>query len=229
MKAHLRGNHLKRMKREVVIFKGSKEGIQIFCDEVSDWSEILEYLKSRLDGKEGTFFKGASVIIHLGARTLSSQDIAALWEILSQAKMRIKGIVTETDKEITKGALISNSENRQVLESENINVLPTLIIKKNVRSGQDVTFAGNVIIFGDVNPGAEIKATGFVMVLGDLRGTVHGGAQGDQKAWVSALRMQPTQLRIAEYITRAPDEEPLQPEVAQIDKGIIVVRGIHTY
>ena len=83
-----------------------------------------------------------------------------------------------------------------------------------------------VVVMGDVNPGGEIIAGGNIVVMGHLRGVVHAGALGSQKAVVAAFRLQPTQLRIANHITRAPDGEeiiPNQPEVARIRNGIVVI------
>jgi len=42
--------------------------------------------------------------------------------------------------------------------------------------------------------------------VGKLHGTAHAGAFGDDEAVVCALDLSPTQLRIARYITRSPDE-----------------------
>ena len=64
------------------------------------------------------------------------------------------------------------------------------------------------------------------MVWGDLRGTVHAGAAGNKNAWVAAQRLQPTQLRIGKFITRAPEEGPEEPEIAEIVDDMIVVRQL---
>lgn len=76
---------------------------------------------------------------------------------------------------------------------------PTLLLRKTLRSGQKVIFAGNVVVMGDVNPGAEIEAEGDVVVLGTLRGLAHAGCSG-REAQVMALVMQPTQLRVGEQL-----------------------------
>lgn len=104
--------------------------------------------------------------------------------------------------------------------------LPTVMIERTLRSGQSVHYDGNVVILGDVNPGAQITATGDVVVMGVLRGTVHAGAAGDEAAGVIAFRLQPTQLRIAGFISRSPDEDagnPQQPEIAQVKDGIVTI------
>jgi len=102
-----------------------------------------------------------------------------------------------------------------------------LITRRTLRSGQQVRHPGSITVIGDVNPGAEIVAGGDIVVWGKLRGTAHAGAMGDANAIVCALDMQPTQLRIAQHITRSPDErrrKPL-PEVARVRNGQIVVES----
>jgi len=101
----------------------------------------------------------------------------------------------------------------------------TILVQRTLRSGQKIFFDGNVVVLGDVNPGAEIVASGNVIVMGVLRGVVHAGASGDEKAMVMAFRLRPTQLRISNHITRPPDEdaETDQPEVAKIRNGMVTI------
>ncbi|MGQ9556528.1 MAG: septum site-determining protein MinC [Desulfurispora sp.] len=106
----------------------------------------------------------------------------------------------------------------------------TLLIKRTLRSGQRINFDGNVVIVGDVNPGAEVVAAGHVIVMGQLRGVVHAGAAGDENAVVMALKLLPTQLRIAGHITRPPDEEKQGgsgPEIASIKNGIVTIESYY--
>ncbi len=104
---------------------------------------------------------------------------------------------------------------------------PTLLIRRTLRSGQRVHFRGNVVVVGDVNPGAEITAGGDIIVMGWLRGVAHAGAYGDERAIVSAFRLEPTQLRIAHLIGRAPDDveesAPKVPEFAEVREGHLVI------
>lgn len=80
---------------------------------------------------------------------------------------------------------------------------PTLYLRKTLRSGQKVVFAGNVVLVGDLNPGAQIEADGDVIVLGQLRGSVHAGCEGDGTATVTASSLRATQLRIADRFYKA--------------------------
>jgi len=104
----------------------------------------------------------------------------------------------------------------------------SILVQRTLRSGQSISYDGNIVIVGDVNPGAEVVASGNVVVMGYLRGVVHAGAGGDENAAVYAYRLQPTQLRIANHITRAPDGEETRsqdPEVARVKDGIVVIEA----
>ncbi|NLB89416.1 MAG: septum site-determining protein MinC [Syntrophomonadaceae bacterium] len=105
----------------------------------------------------------------------------------------------------------------------------TSLICKNLRSGQKVFGEGNIVILGDVNPGAEIIAKGNILVMGNLRGMAHAGAYGDESAIIAAYRLIPTQLRIANHITRPPDGETIvveSPEIARIRAGKVIIEKL---
>ncbi|MGQ9511862.1 septum site-determining protein MinC [Thermodesulfitimonas sp.] len=103
----------------------------------------------------------------------------------------------------------------------------TILILRTLRSGQSIFYPGNVVIIGDVNPGAQVTATGDVIVVGALRGMVHAGAGGDEGAMVVAFRLEPTQLRIANHISRPPEgmTPARQPEVARIKNGVVTIEA----
>ena len=109
-----------------------------------------------------------------------------------------------------------------------VDMTPTLLLRRTLRSGQRVRFNGNVVVLGDVNPGAEIVASGDIVVMGTLRGVAHAGATGSQEAVVVAFRLQPVQLRVGSVIGRAPDGQvsrPDAPEVARLrDEALVIER-----
>jgi len=107
----------------------------------------------------------------------------------------------------------------------------TILVQRTLRSGQSIHYDGNVVILGDVNPGAEVAATGNIIVMGALRGVVHAGAGGDENAIVMAFHLQPTQLRIADHITRPPDNDaiyPDYPEMARIKGGVVTIESFQS-
>ncbi|MBO8137261.1 MAG: septum site-determining protein MinC [Desulfotomaculum sp.] len=107
----------------------------------------------------------------------------------------------------------------------------TILVQRTLRSGQSITYDGNIVVLGDVNPGAEIIATGDVIVMGSLRGVVHAGAAGNVRSVVVAFKLLPTQLRIANHITRAPDGEAADsdvPEIARIKNGVVTIEAFNS-
>lgn len=107
-----------------------------------------------------------------------------------------------------------------------VDMTPTLLVRRTLRSGQRVRFNGNVVVLGDVNPGAEIVASGDIVVMGTLRGVAHAGATGSPDAVVVAFRLQPVQLRVGSVIGRAPDGQvarPDAPEVARLRDDALVI------
>ena len=89
----------------------------------------------------------------------------------------------------------------------------------------------SVIVLGDVNFGAKIVSKGNVLVLGTLFGNVFAGSAGDKNAFVMALDMQPTQIRIGNVIARSSDEtrqrrENIDPKMAYVEDDRIYVESI---
>ncbi|MGC8487473.1 MAG: septum site-determining protein MinC [Clostridia bacterium] len=107
----------------------------------------------------------------------------------------------------------------------------TLLIRRHLRSGHKIRYPGNVVVLGDVNPGAEIEAEGDIVVMGTLRGLAHAGAEGDRSRVVAAFRIAATQVRIAQYIARAPegDVPPAVPEVALVRDGQVLIDSYAKY
>ena len=113
---------------------------------------------------------------------------------------------------------------------------PPYIFRGTLRSGQVFRHAGTIMLIGDVNPGAEVISGGDIFVWGRLRGIVHAGAMGNERAVVCAIDFEPIQLRIAGYIamsSKAVSNEPgrwfwrrnsaEKPEVARVMGKQIVV------
>ncbi|MBX2997684.1 MAG: hypothetical protein KF893_04175 [Caldilineaceae bacterium] len=88
---------------------------------------------------------------------------------------------------------------------------PPYLYRGTLRSGQIFRHAGSVVVLGDVNPGAQVVSASDVYIWGKLRGIVHAGAMGDEKAIVGALDFDPIQVRIAGYIAISPKAESRDP------------------
>ena len=104
-----------------------------------------------------------------------------------------------------------------------------LFIKATFRSGESISYPGDVVVLADVNPGAEIVAEGDIVVFGSLRGMVHAGAAGDTKATIIALELNSPRIQIGPYTGLAPTVVPgtkttgTVPEIAYVRRRSIYV------
>lgn len=219
------------MSRELVAIKGSRAGLRILLDPQAETAEVLRDLRRKLASANG-FFAGAKVEVSTGGRRLSPEEMAELVRILEEEFGLILAFLDQTTGNEPpflwrSEPPVSATEERTTTELAVTHEAeePTLLLRRTLRSGQSVRFKGNVVILGDVNPGAEVVATGDIIVMGHLRGVVHAGAAGNREAIVAAFRLSPTQLRIADVITRAPDNAvpPAVPEVARIRENGVVI------
>lgn len=110
--------------------------------------------------------------------------------------------------------------------------LPTLYVQQNLRSGQTISYDGNILIIGDVHPGSEVIAKGDITIWGILGGIAHAGARGNDYARIRALKMNAIQLRISGYYARRPDTVNIPfiqrtteftPEEARVNEGEIAI------
>lgn len=201
------------MLKDGIILKGNKDGLNVIMDmnRFKSFDEMMEDFVERLTlGKK--FYKNSTIKITTQLKELDESQIIKLKDILFN-DFSIKNCIFE-NKEETKNRMFSG-----VYEGR------TKFYRKTLRSGQVIRYSGNVVIIGDVNPGSEIYAGGNIIVFGNLMGNVFAGNSGNKRAIISAFRLQPKILQIADLITRAPedDEKPNYPEVARIKDGNIIV------
>lgn len=102
-----------------------------------------------------------------------------------------------------------DDENEQLSEKETcdyeISKLPTLYLQQTLRSGQTMSYDGNIVLIGDAHPGSEIIAKGDITIWGVLGGIAHAGARGNEFAKIRALKINAIQLRISGFYARRPD------------------------
>ncbi len=110
------------------------------------------------------------------------------------------------------------------------------VYRGNLRSGHVLNRQESIVIIGDVNPGGHVISSGDILIWGRLRGVAHAGAEGDLNVIVSALMLEPTQLRIANIIAVGPGQsngqprekrkstDSVVPQVAYVSDGKLVIR-----
>lgn len=209
------------MKKNLVTLKGKKEGLFIHIKD-GDFELIKKHLSMNLN-KAKNFLKGAKVINFIGKELNNSQKDELKSIITEKYGISIDSNFDNINKDSVDNTYIPNS-------LEGTQDEKTKFIRATIRSGQVIKFNGNLVILGDVNPGAIVKANGNIVVLGRLGGIAHAGCNGNSKAIISAFKIQAKQIRIADIITRSPDDDFLSktPEIAMIkDKTIIIEPYLH--
>lgn len=219
------------MDESCVTFKATVNGLILIIKEDEEFETVFEQIDKKL-ASAGKFFKGASLAIKYRGRELNQEQQRLICELMNkktgaEIKSFDKDNCEHAEVEIERKNSVAGRHRVKKFFFKGIDEGITKFYRGTVRSGQLISFEGNVIIIGDVNPGGEVEATGNVIVMGSLRGIVHAGADGNKNAIVAALNLQPTQLRIADIITRSPDEvesrSEVVPELAFIKDDMVYI------
>lgn len=187
----------------------------------------LEELQQKLSS---AFFQNSVVTVDSGIVNFSDADKKKIESTIEKANAKFLGY--RSNSEVTGNSKNTETAKTRKQQIDNISEKKSLkIINKTLRNGQRIEYDGDVMIFGDVNPGAYVIASGNIIVMGVLRGVVHAGARGDETTVVIALKLLPQQLRIGNYITRAPDDEtppetPENSEKAYVKDNQILIEQI---
>lgn len=219
------------MKENPIVLKLYKDGMLVHINAEMPFEEIKSAVVGKFKNSE-SFFHGIEP--HIGFRGIALTDAqyselvgavgealgceVTLWEnpeVMEQTtEEKVRRAEMNAEQILKRGLKIDVSDEK------------TKFYCKTVRSGQSLESDGHIVVIGDVNPGAELCASGNIMVMGTVKGTVHAGAKGNREAVVVALNLSPTQLRIADMITRAPDGDvnrAIAPEIAYIKDDSIFI------
>ncbi len=190
------------------------------------WPEIWQQLKQRLGG--GDRFWQPNTPVHLMAqnRLLDGRQLQEVADTLGEYQLTLAKIHTSRRQTAVAAATAGYCVEQhsaiaslhQPIATPGQAMAEPLYLETTLRSGMEIRHPGTVVILGDLNPGSMVVADGDILVWGRLRGVAHAGAKGNTGCLIMALQMEPTQLRIADYLARAPEKPPAQffPEVAYV-------------
>lgn len=220
---------------DAVSIKGTRHGLLILLDQERDFEEIKQNLYKKMDAARG-FFKGAKFAFY--QEPVENEQQRVLEEICLRyglihepdIKDKLNTVSTSSASNDSKTNTASKFENKTTDATAKDD--DTLLVKRSLRSGQQINYPGHVVILGDVHAGAEVVAYGNVLVIGVCRGVVHAGANGNQLARVVAHRLCPAQLRISTSIACAPPDSQTEanyPEIAYLSQeGQIIVESYNS-
>ncbi|MDR1392251.1 MAG: hypothetical protein LBJ09_03575 [Clostridiales bacterium] len=210
--------------QEEIIFKWRNDVILILLEnKITDEEEIIKTLMEKIKNSHD-FFKNKKNNLNLKLK-FEGRDLS------NEAKNKIKNFLEKkleinielADEIINKNSIVHKEISTDISNEKN----SAKIYKGTVRSGQLIDSKENLIILGDVNPGAEVRANNDIYVFGNLKGIVHAGQLGNINSIIIALKLTPTQLRIANIITRPPDFDEIfdTPEIAYVENGQIFIKN----
>jgi len=202
------------VKSKHVRIKGVKDGLIFLLDDKCPFEDLLSELRFKLEHSHQNILTGpvVHVDVKMGTRIVTDEEKEAVLNLLkAQGNLLIRSVDT--------------------LEAPKSEVVSSLFLMSGmIRSGQVLHHQGDLLFLGDVNPGGTITCTGDIYILGALRGMAHAGVEGKEGAIIAASMMAPTQLRIAEIISRPPDEwgtRESNMEFAFLLNGAMQIDKIH--
>ena len=220
------------------------EVVSIVLDEKASMDRILRDLKIALHHSPEEV-KRKCVRLHIGSRypeKIAIRNISRL--VKNQRQLTLVGVYCTKDAmrkfasrehrlcfdfDESSVQITESQPEASVVSHPEPQVQPTSpkIIYKTFRSGTVLREERSIIIYGDVNAGAIVESGGNITVFGAIRGSVHAGLQSLDPAYIMAVTLQPTQLKIG--VLRA-NPEVLQsiprrwsPAIAHPSKGKIIV------
>ena len=202
-----------------ISIKGRNDGLAVEIGK-GPWPELMAVLAERLE-QSASFFRNAVVALDVGPRPVVEDELQQLVALLNTNEMTLGAVRTSSERTFQSAlamgmtATLESAEGAPMADAApaatNAPATTYFVYRGYLRSGHRLRREEHVLVIGDVNPGAEVISAGDVLVWGRLRGMVHAGAMGNQRAIVAALDLEPTQLRIADAMAVGPDPKPGSP------------------
>jgi len=182
--------------------KQTTEEIILDMNVEANNNSIVQELQEKLP-KLKEFYKNSNVPIRVTGKLFTE----------TERKIIKKMIISEIDVDIKfdePADLLGLHAIKKTFEADT-EISETKYIYNSIRSGTKEEYPGSLVICGDVNSGAEVIAGGNIMILGTLRGVAHSGANGNNKATISANTIENTQIRISNLVKEVKEKEEKCP------------------
>ena len=190
------------MKNSIFI-NYKKDKVIIKIEENAEQEQIMTELTKKLTELK-KFYQNEKTPIKVTGKVLKNKEVDEIQKLIKQ------NIDVDIEFETPKGLGLASI--KKTFQKE-IGVSETTFHRGSLRSGKRIEVEGSLVILGDVNSGAEVIASENIVVLGTLRGLAHAGAKGNEKAIISAGKVDTVQIRIANVVKEINrDEEPLHRE-----------------
>ncbi len=217
---------MKKFMKQPVIIKSNPYGIMVMLEPMIPFEQLLTEIAEKFKDSS-KFFKDAKMAVSFEGRELTIEEEKKILDVITEnASIRILCVIDkDKEREETFKKALDEAQ-------KNVKIDGGQYYKGTLRSGQVLETESSIIILGDVNPGATVISTGNIVVLGALYGMAYAGGSGNNKAFVAALDMYATQIRIGDVMARSSDKpvkrkkSKFDPKIAYVESGNIYIDSI---
>lgn len=179
-----------------IILKGDKNGFSVIIDAKANYIDTFKELKELITQQNIKSTEDDDVIkftIKTGNRLLDEKQKGEIREFFDKfPQLELNDI--ESDVE-------SKTVVKEILDKNKVNVESGI-----VRSGQKLTYQGDLIFLGTLHRDAQICASGSIYVLGEVNGIVQAGFPDNTNAYIFGNLKNVDQLRIADVVEIVTDD-----------------------
>ncbi|SHH14853.1 septum site-determining protein MinC [Thermosipho atlanticus] len=172
----------------MVELKMLKSGIVLYIDEYEDLKSLLLEINNIFENVSHIFQPGDKIMLKVEEYRKKIKDIPKIIEKIESYDLKVSSILTENYDE--------NDAIVRVKEKDEPK-METLIISRNLRSGQKLNHSGHLIFIGDVHSGSEIIAGGTLVIFGNCFGIVRAGLKV-ANSYILSLNLKSSLIQIGE-------------------------------
>ena len=215
------------MRPRSVIIKSCAYGLIILLDHDLPF-DLLCWDVAEKFREAARFFRNAQMAVSFKGRELTEEQERELVGVICEnSHIQIVCIVDESreSSDYYKEAVVRALESTVAEHAA--------VYFGSISPGQTLESENSLVILGDVPPGASVCADGSVIILGRCMGQVTAGYSGYDEAFVAALLLKPSFLRIASSacrsaITKKEDDGaiPNEPAIAYLKDDHFVMEPL---
>ncbi|MFH5810973.1 septum site-determining protein MinC [Companilactobacillus sp. FL22-1] len=180
-----------------IILKGDKNGFSVFIDDRANYVNAFRKFKELIVQQNVESNPQNDDVIYFtvktGRRLLTDKQKDGIKEFFeSYPNFELKDIQADVE---------DKSKVEKILDDNKINIESGI-----VRSGQKLTYDGDLIFLGSLHRDAQICTSGSIYILGEVNGIVQAGYPDNPNAAIFGNLKNVDQLRIADVIEIVTDE-----------------------
>ncbi len=179
------------MKNTVVI-KSNKAGMTVILDPSVPFETLLSDIAEKFE-ESARFWGSVQMTLTLAGRPMTPEEEFQVVSVITEhSQIEILCLV---DQDVNRMRKCEKALNEKLME---LSASTGQFYRGCLAQGENLESETSIVIIGDVERGARVVAKGNIIVLGKLLGSATAGVSGNERAVVTALRMAPLQLKIAD-------------------------------